>query len=181
MFWNSRVPRRSTWKAKDSVSSRFRESPSLRNLAGTIHIEKEIKAPVARVYGAFGQAKALKAWYDPRCRIERFAVGGKLVADSYPSAEILALIPNHTIVHGYSDIVSGLGIWSFVQKSKDKSTLLVFNHLDAYDNREEGDSIRFYWGGLIKNLAAFCEGHEIPFNHDSGDYRKGMEPRGRNA
>lgn len=153
----------------------------LRNLAGTIRIEKEIKAPVARVYGAFRQAKVLKAWYDPRCRIERFAVGGKLVGDNYPSAEILALIPNHTIVHRYSDIVSGLGVWSFVQKSGGKTTLLVFNHFDAYDNREEGDSITFYWRGLIENLAAFCEGYEIPFDHDSGDYRKGMEPHARKA
>ena len=153
----------------------------LRNLPGTIRIEKEIKAPVAQVYGAFGQAKMLKAWYDPRCRIERFAVGGKLVGDNYPSAEILALIPNHTIVHRYSDIVSGLGVWSFVQKSGGKNTLLILNHFDAYDNGEERDSIMFYWRGLIENLAAFCEGHEIPFDHDSGDYRKGMEPRGRNA
>ena len=153
----------------------------LGNLAGTIHIEKEIKAPVARVYGAFGQARALNAWYDPRCRIKKFAVGGKLVGDNYPSAEILALIPNHTVVHRYSDIVSGLGVWSFVQKSKGKTTLLIFNHFDAYDNKEEGDSIRFYWRGLIENLAAFCEGREIPFDHDAGDYRKGMEPRGRNA
>jgi len=153
----------------------------LGNLAGTIHIEKEIKAPVARVYGAFGHGKALKTWYDPRGRIERFAVGGKLVGDNYPSAEILALIPNHTIVHRYSDIVSGLGLWSFVQKSGGKTTLLVFDHLDAYDRKEDRDSITFYWKGLIENLAAFCESREIPFDHDAGDYRKGMEPRGRNA
>jgi len=153
----------------------------LGNLAGTIRIEKEIKAPVAQVFGAFGQAKTLKAWYDPRCRIERFAVGGKLVGDNYPSAEILALIPNHTIVHRYSDMVSGIGVWSFLQKSGGKTTLLVFNHFDAYDSREEGDSITFYWRGLIENLAAFCESREIPFDHDEGDYRKGMEPHARKA
>jgi uncharacterized protein YndB with AHSA1/START domain len=181
VFWNSWVPHSSNWKAKDSVSSRFRESPVLGNLAGTIHIEKEIRASVARVYRAFGQAKALKAWYDPRCRIERFAVGGKLVGDNYPSAEILALIPNHTIVHRYGDIVSGLGVWSFVQKSGGNNTWLIFNHFDAYDNREERDSITFYWKGLIENLAAFCESREIPFDHDAGDYRKGMEPRARDA
>ena len=151
------------------------------NLAGTIQIEKEIKAPVARVYGAFQQTKALKAWYDPRCRIEKFAVGGKLVGDNYPSAEILALVPNHTIVHRYGDIVAGLGIWSFVDKRRGKTTSLVFDHIDAYDSKEDRDSITFYWRGLIENLAAFCEGRELPFDHDAGDYKKGMGPRGQES
>lgn len=147
------------------------------DLAETIHLEKEIKAPVDRVYGAFQQTKALKTWYDPRCRIEKFAVGGKLVGDNYPSAEILALIPNHTIVQRYSDIVSGLGVWSFVEKNGSKTTLLVFDHIDAYDSKEDRDSITFYWKGLVENLAAFCEGRQVPFDHDAGDYRKGMAPR----
>ena len=103
------------------------------------------------------------------------------MGDNYPTAEILALIPNHTIVHRYSDIVSGLGVWSFVHKNGGKTTLLVFDHLDAYDNKEDRDSITFYWRGLIENLAALCESREIPFDHDAGDYRKGMEPRARNA
>lgn len=136
---------------------------------------------MARVYRAFEQTKALKVWYDPRCRIESFAVGGKLVGDNYPSAEILALIPNHTIVHRYNDIVTGLGIWSFVEKNGGKKTLLIFDHLDAYDSKEDRDSITFYWRGLIDNLAAFCEGREIPFDHDAGDYRQGMRPRALNT
>lgn len=148
-----------------------------RTLADAIHLEKAIKAPVARVYGAFRQTKTLKVWYDPRCRLDRFQVGGRLAGDNYPSAEILALVPNHTIVHRYSDIVEGLGIWSLVQKNKGKSTLLLFVHLDAYDNKEDRHSITFYWTGLIENLAAFCEGRELPFDHDAGDYKQGMEPR----
>jgi uncharacterized protein YndB with AHSA1/START domain len=153
----------------------------LSKLPGTIHLEKEIKAPVARVYRAFEQTKALKVWYDPRCRIESFAVGGKLVGDNYPSAEILALIPNHTIVHRYNDIVTGLGIWSFVEKNGGKKTLLIFDHLDAYNSKEDRDSITFYWRGLIDNLAAFCEGREIPFDHDAGNYMQGMRPRALNT
>ena len=147
------------------------------NLAGAIHLEKEIKAAVGQVYGAFQRTQALRAWYDPRCRIEKFRVGGKLIGDNYPSAEIAALIPDHTIVHRYSDIVSGLGIWSFVEKSAGKATSLIFDHLDAYDSKEDRDSITFYWKGLIENLAAFCERREIPFDHDTGEYKKGMRPR----
>lgn len=144
-------------------------------LAETIHLEKSIKAPVDRVFGAFGHAKSLRVWYDPRSRIDKFAVGGKLIGDNYPSAEILAIVPKHTIVHRYLDVVSGLGIWSLVEKSGGKSTLLVFDHLDAYDGKSDGDSITFYWTGLIENLAAFCEGRELPFDHDAGNYKEGVK------
>jgi len=144
-----------------------------RDLAGTIHVEKTIKAPVARVYGAFQQAKALRTWYDPRCRIEKFAIGGKLVGDNYPSAEIAALVQNQMIVHRYSDIVSGLGIWTFVEDTGRKRTLLIFDHLDAYENAQDRDSITFYWKGLIDNLAAFCERRRMPFDHDAGEYKRG--------
>jgi len=145
-------------------------------LAETVHIEKTIKAPVAHVYRAFKQTKALKVWYDPRCHIDRFSVGGKLVGDNYPSAVIVALVRNHTIVHRYSDIVSGFGIWSFVEKSGGKATLLVLDHVDAYESEQDRDSIAFYWRGLVDNLAAFCEGRRIPFDHDAGDYKQGMKP-----
>ena len=145
-------------------------------MAGTVHIEKTIKAPVARVYRAFQQTRALKTWYDPRCRIDKFSVGGKLVGDNYPSAEIVALVPNHTIVHRYSDIVSGFGIWSFAEQAGGKATLLLLDHIDASDSSQERDSIRFYWRGLVDNLAAYCEGRKLPFDHDAGDYRLGMEP-----
>lgn len=142
----------------------------------TIHLEKKINAPVARVYAAFQQTKALRVWYDPQCSIEKFEVGGKLIGDNYPSAVILALVPNHTIVHRYSDIVSGTGIWSFVEKSQ-KATLVILDHFDAYDAKDDHDSIMFYWQGLIENLAAICEGRETPFDHDAGDYKQGMRPR----
>lgn len=148
----------------------------LEDLASTIHLEKTIKAPVARVYKAFQQTRALKIWYDPRCHMEKFSVGSKLVGDNYPSAEIVALVRNHMIVHRYSDIVSGLGIWSFVDKSGGKATLLVLDHVDAYENAQDRDSITFYWKGLIENLAALCEGRKIPFDHDAGDYKQGMRP-----
>jgi uncharacterized protein YndB with AHSA1/START domain len=148
----------------------------LEKLAGTVHIEKTIKAPVARVYRAFQQTRALKVWYDPRCRIDKFSVGGKLAGDNYPSAEIVALVRNHTIVHRYSDIVPGFGIWSFVEKARGKATLLVLDHVDAHESAEERDSVTFYWKGLIENLAAFCECRKIPFDHDAGDYRQGMKP-----
>ena len=124
-------------------------------MAGTVHIEKTIKAPVARVYRAFQQTRALKV---------------------SPSAEIVALVRNHTIVHRYSDIVPGFGIWSFVEKAGGKATLLVLDHVDAHESAEERDSVTFYWKGLIENLAAFCEGRKIPFDHDAGDYRQGMKP-----
>jgi uncharacterized protein YndB with AHSA1/START domain len=143
----------------------------LEKLAGTVHIEKTIKAPVARVYRAFQETRALKVWYDPRCRIDKFSVGGKLAGDNYPSAEIVALVPNHTIVHRYSDVVPGLGIWSFVEKSGAKTTLLVLDHVDAHESAEERDSVTFYWKGLVENLAAFCESRKIPFDYDAGDYR----------
>jgi uncharacterized protein YndB with AHSA1/START domain len=142
----------------------------LGKLAGTIHIEKRINAPVARVYKCFQQTRTLRIWYDPRCHIKRFAVGGKLVGDNYPSAEVVALVRNHLIVHRYSDVVPGFGIWSFVEKSAGKSMLLVFDHLDAYESEEDKKSVTFYWKGLVENLAALCEGHKIPFDHDSGDY-----------
>jgi uncharacterized protein YndB with AHSA1/START domain len=149
----------------------------LEELAGTVHIEKTIKAPVTRVYRAFQQTRTLKIWYDPRCRIDKFSVGGKLVGDNYPSAEIVALVQNHTIVYRYSDIVSGLSIWSFAEKAGGKATLLFLDHIDASENAEERDSITFYWRGLVENLAAFCEGRKTPFDHDAGDYKQGMEPR----
>lgn len=148
----------------------------LEDLAGTIHLERMIKAPVPRVYRAFQQTKALRTWYDPRCRIEKFVIGSKLVGDNYPSAEIVALVRNQMIVHRYSDIVSGLGIWGFIGKTGGKGTLLVFDHLDAYENAQDRDSITFYWKGLIDNLAAFCEGRKIPFDHDAGEYKRGMNP-----
>jgi uncharacterized protein YndB with AHSA1/START domain len=144
-------------------------------LAGTVHLEKTIKAPVGRVYGAFRQTRTLKVWYDPRCRIDRFSVGGKLVGDSYPSCEIVALVRNQMIVHRYSDIVSGLGIWSFVEKSGRRTTFLVLDHVDAYESEQDRDSIAFYWRGLIENLAAFCEGRNLPFDHDAGDYKQGVK------
>jgi len=103
-------------------------------------------------------------------------VGGRLIGDNYPSAEILVLMRNHTIVHRYSDIVSGLGIWSFVEKPGGKATLLVFDHLDAHDNDQDRDLITFYWKGLVENLAAVCEGREMPFDHDARDYKQGMRP-----
>ncbi len=145
-------------------------------MAGTVHIEKTIKAPAARVYRAFQQTRSLKVWYDPRCRIDKFSVGGKLAGDNYPSAEIVALVRNHTIVHRYSDIVPGFGIWSFVGKAGGKATLLILDHIDAHESAEERDSVTFYWKGLIENLAAFCEGRKIPFDHVAGDYRQGMKP-----
>jgi len=145
-------------------------------LARTVHIERRIKAPVARVYRAFQQTRALKTWYDPRCHIDRFSLGGELVADNYPSAEIVALVRNHTIVHRYSDIVSGFGIWSFVEKNDGKATLLVLDHVDVYESEQDRDSISFYWRGLVDNLAAFCEGRMMPFDHDAGDYKRGMKP-----
>jgi uncharacterized protein YndB with AHSA1/START domain len=143
-------------------------------LAGTVHLEKTIKAPVARVYRAFQQTRALKVWYDPRSHIDKFSVGGKLVGDNYPSYEIVALVRNQVIVHRYSDIVSGLGIWSFVEKSRGKTTFLVLDHVDAYESEQDRDSITFYWKGLIENLAAFCEARKLPFDHDAGDYKQGM-------
>jgi uncharacterized protein YndB with AHSA1/START domain len=144
-------------------------------LRGTIHLEKTIKTPVARVFKSFRQTGSLKIWYDPRCHIERFAVGGKLVGDNYPSAEIVALVRDHTIVHRYSDTVSGLGIWSFVEKNRGKATRLILDHLDAYEDEKERSAIAFYWKGLIENLAAFCEGRRMPFDHDAGDYRRGVK------
>lgn len=149
----------------------------LRDLRKAIHLERSIKAPVGEVYGAFERTRSLRVWYDPRCNIDRFKVGSKLEGDNYPSAEILALVPNHTIVHRYIDIVSGVGIWSFVEKNGGRSTLLVFDHVDAYDNKEDRDSITFYWIGLVENLAAFCEGRELPFDHDVGEYKRGMKRR----
>jgi len=74
-------------------------------LVRTIHLEKLVDASVARVFRAFREEKALETWYDPRSRIDKFEVGGKLIEDNHPSAEILAVVPNHTIVHRYSDIV----------------------------------------------------------------------------
>lgn len=149
-------------------------------MSGTVHVEKVIKAPVARVYRAFGQTRALKIWYDPRCHIDKFSVEGELVADNYPSAEIAALVKNHTIVHQYSDIVSGLGVWSFVDKAKGKATLLVLDHIDAHESAEQRDSIAFYWRGLIENLAAYCERRRLPFDHDTGDYKPRNETQAAN-
>lgn len=178
-MWLCRIPTAPTFAIGNGNIEFQQMSPVVRmsmELAGTIHIEKEIKSPVSRVYNAFKQTRALKVWYDPRCRLEEFARGGRLVGDNYPSAEILALVPNQTIVHRYSDIVSGLGIWSFIQKKNGKFTLVIFDHIDAYDSTDDRDSITFYWKGLIENLAAFCENREIPFDHDSGEYKEGMKP-----
>jgi hypothetical protein len=71
-----------------------------------------------------------------------------------------------------------LGIWNLVEKGNGKSTLLVFDHIDAYESEDDRDSITFYWKGLIENLAAFCEGRETPFDHDAGDYKRGKASQG---
>ncbi len=146
-------------------------------MVATVHIERQIKAPVSKVYKAFQEERAIRIWYDPRSRLNRSRIGGMLTGDNYPSAEILALIPSQMIVHRYTDVVSGTGIWSFVPKSKGKSTLVLLDHLDTSEDRGERESISFYWRGLVENLAAFCEGRELPFDHDLGDYKPGKKPR----
>jgi hypothetical protein len=87
----------------------------------------------------------------------------------------VALMRDHTIVHRYSDVASGLRIWSFVEKAGGKAALLVLDHIDAHESAQERDSVTFYWKGLIENLAAYCEGRKTPFDHDAGDYRQGMK------
>ena len=146
-------------------------------MVAVVHIEKRIKAPVSKVYKAFQEERALRVWYDPRSRLSEFKIGGKLTGDNYPSAGILALITNQMVVHRYGDVVSGTGIWSFVPKSNGRCTLVLLDHLDASEDRDERVSISFYWRGLIENLAAFCEGRELPFDHDLGDYKLGKKPR----
>jgi len=140
-------------------------------------MEKQIKAPVSKVYKAFQEERALRIWYDPRSRLSQFKIGGELTGDDYPSAEILALVTDQMIVHRYSEVVSGTGIWSFVPKSNGRCTLVLLDHLDASEDRDERVSISFYWRGLIENLAAFCERRELPFDHDLGDYKPGKKPR----
>jgi hypothetical protein len=51
----------------------------------------------------------------------------------------------------------------------------MLDHLDASEDKDELESIAFYWRGLMENLAAFCEGRELPFDHDSSDYKPGMK------
>jgi uncharacterized protein YndB with AHSA1/START domain len=149
----------------------------MRKMRGTVHLEKTIGAHVARVYGAFQRSAALRVWYDPRCRLYGFRVGEKLAGDNYPSAEIVALVPNHLIVHRYTETVSGLGVWSFVEKRARKATLLILDHIDAYDDEKERESVEFYWRGLMENLAAFCENRELPFDHDTGEYKPTAKAR----
>ncbi len=80
----------------------------------------------------------------------KILVGGRLVGDNYPSAEIVALVQNHMTVHRYSDVVPGFGIWSFVEKSAGKSMLLVFDHLSAYESEEDHKSVTLYWKDLSR-------------------------------
>ncbi len=57
--------------------------------------------------------------------------------------------------------------------------MIVFDHVDAYEGKDDRESIIFYWTGLLENLSAFCEGREIPFDHDAGECKEGMKPRVR--
>lgn len=94
-----------------------------------------------------------------------------MVGDNYPSAEIVAILPQQMIVNKFTDIVTGLGVWSFADTAGGRTTSLVFHHIDASSDREERASQTYYWKGLIQNLAAFCEGRALPFDHDSGEYK----------
>ena len=89
-------------------------------------------------------------------------MGGRLVGDNYPSAEIVALVQNHMTVHRYSDVVPVFGIRSCVEKSAGKSMLLVFEHLSAYESEEDHKSVTRYWKGLVENLAALSEVARYP-------------------
>ncbi len=127
----------------------------------TLHLEKTINAPVAKCFACFGTTRALARWYDPSSRLTSFRPGGAVRASYFPSYEFIALIKNQLVAQGYTSVIDGVGMFSFVaQRGK---TCVVFDHVAVGNKGREIPARTFHWQGLLENLAAVCEGSPVLF------------------
>ena len=138
-----------------------------------LHLTKDIKAPVRACVAGFRTARALAGWYDAEARLTGFRVGGAVAGSSYPSYDIVALVPDQLIAQRYTSIVDGVGLWSFVARGK--STRVQFDHIADGNTGTEVPARTFHWQGLLENLAALVEKRPVPFVN--GAY-PGKLPRG---
>ena len=139
-----------------------------------IHLERAIKAPVARVFSAFRTSRALNRWYDPKAHLSQFKVGGEVRANFFPGYRLATIIKNQLVAQEFKTVIDGIGLWSFVQKAG--KTQLIFDHVAEGNQGEEKLARTFYWQGLIENLAAVSEGRPLPFVE--GEYLSSNLPRG---
>ena len=138
-----------------------------------LHLTKDIKAPVRACMAGFRTTKALARWYDAQARLTGFRVGGAVAGGSYPSYDIVAIVPDQLIAQRYTSVVDGVGLWSFVARGQ--STRVQFDHIAEGNTGTEVPGRTFYWQGLMENLAALVEKRPVPFVN--GAYQ-GKLPRG---
>jgi len=126
-----------------------------------IHLQKVIHAPASKCFNAFVTQRALRRWYDPKSKLACFQVGAALKADYFPNYQILLSVKNHLLVQQYTSVVDGVGLWTFVSRGMKK--MVLFDHLAQENRGTEFHARAFHWGGLLENLAAYCEGRALPF------------------
>lgn len=149
-------------------------STTLSPITTTIHLEKDIHAPVEKCFATFRSTRALTRWYDPGAVLTEFKVEGTVWANYFPSYTIAVIVKNQLIVQSYITVIDGIGLWSFV--SKGKSTRVILDHMAEGNQGEEMLARTFHWQGLLENLAAACDGRQIPFV--KGQYTPGALPKG---
>ncbi len=134
----------------------------LRSKVGnTLHLEKTINAPVKKCFSCFGTSRSLARWYDPPAVLKNFRAGGTVKASYFPSYEFIAVVKNQLVAQGYTSIVDGIGLFSFVPERG--TTRVQFDHVAAGNKGTEIPARTFHWQGLLENLAALCEGRPAPF------------------
>ncbi len=134
----------------------------LRSKVGnTLHLEKAVNAPVSKCFSCFSSSRALARWYDPSAVLTRFAPGETVKASYFPDYEIVAVVKNQLVAQGYTSIVDGVGMFSFVALGG--KTRILFDHVAPGNKGREIPARTFHWQGLLENVAAICEGRSAPF------------------
>ena len=149
----------------------MRESRS--KVGKTLHLEKTINVPVAKCFSCFRSSRALARWYDPSAVLTHFAPGGTVKASYFPGYEIVAVVKDQLVAQGFTSVVDGVGIFSFV--ALDGRTRIVLDHVAPGNEGREIPARTFHWQGLLENIAAICEGRAAPF---VGGRYPGKLPRG---
>jgi hypothetical protein len=139
-----------------------------------IHLEKVIRAPVRQCFSAFGSTRVLRHWYDSEARLSGFKVNGEVKGSYFPGYFLVAIVRNQLIAQSFTTVIDGFGLWNFV--TEEESTRVLFDHVAAGNQGDEGLARTFHWKGLLENLAATCEGRPAPFVN--GQYRARHLPQG---
>ncbi len=143
-------------------------------VGNTLHLEKTINAPLTRCFSCFRTTSGLARWYDPSAVLDRFVPGGTVKASYFPSYEFIAVVKNQLVAQGYTSVVDGVGLFSFV--AVDGKTRILLDHVAPGNEGREIPARTFHWQGLLENLAAICEGRPAPFigGRYPGKFPKGI-------